>query len=119
MASVDPFTSPVFPDIIHTLPDADIPFRGVRGKLLQAGTYQVVFFDIDAVGAVTPHAHGAQFGVVLDGEMDLTIDGVTRTYRKGDHYFIPAGAVHGANFRQHTVAIDVFAEPRRYAAKAG
>jgi len=106
-----------YPDAIQALPDADIPFRGVHGKLLQADGHQVVFFDIDAVGTVVPHAHGAQFGVVLDGEMDLTIEGCTRTYRKGDTYFIPAGTVHHATFRARTRAIDIFAEPSRYRAR--
>jgi len=103
-----------YPDIISNLPDADIPVEGVRGKLLQAGERQIVFFDIDPVGEIAPHSHGAQWGVVLEGEMELTIDGQTRTCRKGDSYYIPAGVVHGATFREHFRAMDMFAEPDRY-----
>lgn len=106
-----------YPGMITGLPDIDIALPGVRGKLLQAGDRQVVFFDIDAIGALPPHAHGAQWGVMLEGEMDLTIDGVTRTYRAGDTYFIPAGTVHAATFRTRTRALDVFDEPTRYRAR--
>jgi len=30
--------------------------------------------DIDPIGEVPPHSHGAQWGVVVEGEMELTID---------------------------------------------
>lgn len=104
----------MFPEIIESLPDADIPFRGVRAKLLQAGEHQVVFFDIEPIGEIPPHKHGAQWGVVLEGEMDLTIGGSTRTYRKGDSYFVPAGVTHSAVFKCRFRALDLFDEPDRY-----
>jgi len=106
-----------YPDFIKALPAADIPFAGVRGWISQAADHQVVFFDIEPVGEVAPHSHGEQWGIVVEGEMDLTMDGETRTYRQGDSYHIPAGVVHGARFRTRFRAIDVFAEPDRWKAK--
>jgi len=106
-----------FPDIINNLPDVEISLDGVRGKLLQAGDMQVVFFDIQPVGKIPPHSHGPQWGVVLEGEMELTIDGQTSIYRKGDSYYIPGGKIHSANFRTHFRAMDLFGEPNRYQAK--
>jgi quercetin dioxygenase-like cupin family protein len=103
-----------WPDLITNLPEADIPFQGVRGWISQGEDHQVVFFDIEPIGEVAPHSHGAQWGVVVDGEMDLTIGGETRTYGKGDSYFIPAGVPHGATFRTRFRAIDVFADRDRY-----
>ena len=64
-----------------------------------------------------PHAHGAQWGVVLDGRMELTIGDVTRQYNRGDTYYIPAGEVHSARFQAQTRVIDYFAEPNRYRVK--
>ena len=107
----------IYPDVITNLPEADIPFPGVRGRLSQGEDHQVVFFDIEPIGEVPPHSHGEQWGVVIDGEMDLTIAGQTRTYRKGDSYHIPAGVVHGATFRTPVRVIDVFADRDRYSAK--
>ena len=106
-----------YPEMIETLPEADIPFTGVQGKLLQAGDYQVVFMEIEPIGEVAPHSHGAQFGFVLEGEMDLTIGGQTRTMKKGDHYYIPAGVTHSATFRTPVKVMDMFAEPDRYQPK--
>jgi quercetin dioxygenase-like cupin family protein len=106
-----------YPAEINELPEIDVPFSGVRGRLLQGPGEQLIFFDIEPIGGVTPHSHGAQWGVVLDGEVELTIGDETRTYRKGDTYYIPAGVVHSARFGSRTRAIDFFAEPQRYKAK--
>jgi quercetin dioxygenase-like cupin family protein len=106
-----------YPDMIRGLPEIDIPIAGVRGWLLQGGATQIVFFDIEPVGAIPPHSHKAQWGVVLEGEMELTIDGETATRRKGDWYFIPAGVVHSATITKRIQVIDIFDEPARYQTK--
>lgn len=106
-----------FPKEIRALPEADVTFSGVHGRLLQGPGQQLVFFDIDSIGEVKAHSHGAQWGVVLDGEMELTIGTDTRTYRKGDSYYIPDGVVHSARIRTRTRVIDFFADADRYAVK--
>jgi len=43
------------------------------------------------------HSHGVETAhIVLRGEMTLTMDGVSRTYRKGERCDVPAQAVHSA-----------------------
>ena len=106
-----------FPDVIKNLPEADIPFEGVRGWLSQSEDHQIVFFEIEAIGAVTEHKHGDQFGVVFEGEMELNIGGETKTFKKGDTYFVPAGVMHGAVFKKKTWLMDVFADKDRYLPK--
>ncbi len=106
-----------FAKMILQLPQADIPLPGVRAWISQAADHQVVFFDIEPIGEVPPHTHGAQWGIVVDGEMDLTIGGETRRYGPGDSYHIPAGTVHGAKIISHFRAIDVFADADRYKPK--
>jgi quercetin dioxygenase-like cupin family protein len=108
----------VYPEMIRRLPEIDIPIEGVRGWLLTGGDRQVVFFDIMPVGQIPPHSHCDQWGLVVTGEMSLTIDGETKTYRKGDWYFIPAGIVHSANFPTRVNVIDIFDAPDRYRVKA-
>ena len=107
-----------YPEMIESLPDIDLDIEGVRGKLLQAEGRQVVFFDIQPIGSIPPHAHGAQWGVVVDGRMELTIGGRTRTYTKGGSYYIPAGVEHSARFMTRCLIIDVFHDPDRYSPKA-
>lgn len=106
-----------YPDMIESLPDVDVPVEGVRGKLMQSKDRQVVFFEIEPIGAIPLHTHGAQWGIVVEGEMELTIGSETKTYGAGDSYYIPAGVEHGATFKTHFKAIDVFEEPDRYTAR--
>jgi quercetin dioxygenase-like cupin family protein len=106
-----------YPEIITQLPEADIPFEGVSGWLSQGTDHQIVFFDIEPIGEVSEHKHGAQWGIVIDGEMDLTIGGATKTYKRGDSYFIPEGVPHSAEFKTRTLAMDFFADRERYKSK--
>lgn len=107
-----------FADFITRLPQADIPMAGVTAYLLAAKEGQAVFFKLPAGAAVPPHSHGAQWGIVVQGEIELTIGGVQRTYRKGDDYTIGDGVVHSAVVKTDSLVIDVFADAGRYRAKA-
>ncbi len=107
----------VYPDMIRNMPEIDIPMKGLRGWLLASDKKQAVFFDIEPIGEVPPHTHCDQWGIVIEGEMSLTIGGETKTYRKGDWYFIPEGVVHSANFSSRVNLIDVFDAPDRWKAK--
>jgi quercetin dioxygenase-like cupin family protein len=103
-----------FPEMITGLPEADIPFTGVRGWISQGPDHQVIFMDIEPIGDVAPHSHGEQWGIVVEGKMELTIDGKTQLYQPGDSYHIPAGVIHSAKFLTRFRVIDVFADKNRY-----
>ena len=49
--------------------------------------------------------------------MKLTINGKTKTVKKGDNYLIPARAKHQAKFLTKTQVIDLFSEKTRYKTK--
>jgi len=91
--------------------------EGIRGWLIQGPGRQVVFFELQRGAVVPPHSHAAQWGIVVDGLMDLKVGDETRTLRKGDSYVIPAGVVHSASFATTVYAVDVFASGDRYKAK--
>ena len=105
---------PTYPEIIKRLPRVKHSMEGVEGWLAQGKDFQIVFFEIEPTAKVPPHSHSAQFGVVMEGEMTLTIGDKTKSYSKGDTYSIPADVVHHAQFRSFTLAMDFFAEPSRY-----
>jgi mannose-6-phosphate isomerase-like protein (cupin superfamily) len=45
----------------------------------------------------TDHTHAALTAhIILDGEMQLTMNGKSETFRAGDRCDVPAGAVHSA-----------------------
>lgn len=107
-----------FPKIVRSLPEADAPFRNISVWLLQGPTASAIFVQAQRDSEVPEHAHGSQWGVVVSGELILTIDGNTKTYRPGEEYFIPAGTPHSAKLRAGVRVIDFFDDPNRYHPKS-
>lgn len=112
MAMID-----LFPEPIQKLPRADVPLQGITAYLSQADQHQIVFMVFEKDICVPEHAHESQWGVVLEGEIELTIGGCTGTYRRGDRYVIPRGVPHSARIRAGFAAMDFFDQPDRYARK--
>jgi quercetin dioxygenase-like cupin family protein len=67
---------------------------------------------------VPQHCHEAQWGVVLDGESELTIDGKKHSLTKGDTYFIAKGVKHSARIRKGYKDLTLFNQKDRYKAKS-
>jgi len=63
------------------------------------------------------HTHAAQAGFVLEGKIDLTVDGKKQSYTKGDRYYIPADVKHSAKIYSGYADITFFDEASRYSAK--
>jgi quercetin dioxygenase-like cupin family protein len=72
-------------------------------------------------GAAVPlhdHPH-EQLGIMLEGEMDLTIGDETRTIGPGDLYVVPPHVTHGARSTEGCLVVDIFTPVREdYAALA-
>ncbi|MGA9118037.1 MAG: cupin domain-containing protein, partial [Bacteroidota bacterium] len=107
-----------WPEFVRALPEADLPFDGLRGWLLQSESGQVLFMEADVEVIVPQHSHGNQWGVVIDGKIDLTIGEETRTYASGETYVIPNGTPHSARIHPGFRAIDYFVDPARYRARS-
>jgi quercetin dioxygenase-like cupin family protein len=106
-----------FPEIITNLPQADVPLAGVRAYLFQGEDKQLVFMTFPDDVDVPEHAHAAQWGVVLAGEIELTIGGEAHAFRPGDTYFVPEGVPHRARIKGGSSLQDLFDQVDRYAAK--
>lgn len=106
-----------FPDFIRSLPEADLPFEGLRGWLQNGERGQLLFIETEAELEVAEHSHGNQWGIVVAGEMELTIGGETAIFRQGDSYYVPAGVKHGAVLRAGFRALDFFEGRERYQPK--
>ena len=106
-----------FPDIIHQLPQIDLPFEGVEAYLVQGPDQQIIFMSFTADLEVPEHSHEAQWGVVLDGEIELVINGVSHTFRKGDSYFIPKDIPHSARIKAGYKDLTLFNQADRYTAR--
>lgn len=103
-----------YPEFIKSLPQPELPLDGVAAYLVTAPQTQVAFFEIAAGGVYPPHSHDAQWGIIVEGEVELTIGGVARRLGPGDSYYIGRGVEHSIKVLTDCRAIDVFEDPRRY-----
>ena len=104
------------PDVLMALPALDIPFtdEAVEARAMRTDDALLVFFVFHQDVDLAPHSHGAQWGTLVHGEIEMTMNGQTRTCRPGDSWDIPAGVEHGAKIKAGSIAIDAFEEPDRY-----
>lgn len=107
----------IFFEPIKNLPAADIPVDGCRAYLSQAENHQILFMQFDKDVNLSEHSHKAQAGFVLDGKIDLVIEGKQSTFVKGDRYYIPAGIKHSAKIYAGYADITFFDEADRYKTK--
>ncbi|MGB3177980.1 MAG: cupin domain-containing protein [Albidovulum sp.] len=108
-----------YPDFIKAFPSIDVPFPDdvVQTAVVQSDNGLVAFFTFLRDMELPPHSHGAQWGTVIEGQIEFTIGAETKIYRAGDSYSIPAGVEHGALIKSGTRVIDVFEEADRYSIK--
>jgi len=108
-----------FPEVITSLPEADVQFKGIKAWIMQGEKQQLVFFEMEPSTLVPEHSHDyAQWGIMIEGKMELTIDGETRIVKKGDEYVILAQAKRYAEFPCKSRVVDFFSEKARYRPKA-
>ena len=107
----------IFPQPIKDLPEADIPIIGITAYLSQSDTHQIIFMEFENDVDLPEHSHAAQFGIVLEGKIELIIDGNKKAYTKGDRYYIPEGVPHSGKIYAGYADITFFNEPDRYSRK--
>ncbi|UCB51517.1 MAG: cupin domain-containing protein [Candidatus Zixiibacteriota bacterium] len=103
-----------FPEIVRKLPEAEIPIEGVRSHLFQGQNQQFIFMSFENDVEVPEHSHEGQWAVVLDGEVELTIEGKKHTFTRGDTYFIPKGVRHSGRVRRGYKDLTLFDQKDRY-----
>jgi quercetin dioxygenase-like cupin family protein len=108
--------SEYFPPFIRALPEPDSPVR-MDARIVPSEHVLTMFYEITDAVEVPAHRHGAQWGVVLAGSMELEIEGTATTYGAGDSYYVPDGALHTARISAGYKGIDVFADADRYSVR--
>lgn len=106
-----------FPSPIIDLGEADLPFKGAKAYLSQGDNHQILFMEFDEDIDLPEHSHESQWAVVLEGKIEMVIDGVKNVYQKGDKYFIPGGVKHSGKIYAGYADITFFGERSRYKRK--
>ena len=109
--------SKIFPQPIENLPEAEIPIIGITAYLSQSDNHQIIFMEFANDADLPEHSHAAQVGFVLEGKIELVINGEKTTFKKGDRYYIPEGVVHSGKIHAGYADITFFNEPGRYSRK--
>jgi len=109
--------STIFPKIILDLPEADVPLDGAKAYLSQSDEHQVIFLEFEKDVDLPEHTHEAQWEYVLNGKVDLWVDGNKHTYTKGDSFFIPKGIKHSGKIYRGYASIALFDQNDRYKKK--
>jgi len=107
----------VFPEPIRNLPEANIPLEGLTAYLSQSEKHQILFMEFEKDVDLPEHAHADQVGIVLEGKIELIIDGRKQLFAKGDRYHIPEGVRHSGKIFAGYADITFFDEPNRYSIK--
>jgi quercetin dioxygenase-like cupin family protein len=107
-----------YPEVITGLPEAETEIEGSRAWILQSKMKQMVFCEFEANLKVSKHSHSyPQWGVVIEGSLELQIGDKLRLCGKGDEYLIPSGAMHSVTFLSKTRVLDLFSEKNRFSPK--
>ena len=108
----------LFPEPVLRLLEADIPVPGAAAYLSEGKKHQILFMRFSLDADLPEHTHAGQWGVVLEGRLELTVGGERRIYEKGDRYYIPQGVKHSAKIYAGYADITFFDQPDRYPVKS-
>ena len=65
-----------------------------RLTLNEASTVKVIVIEPDSRLSLQRHQHRSELWQVLDGPVDIEVDGRSWTATAGEHVWVPQGAVH-------------------------
>jgi quercetin dioxygenase-like cupin family protein len=96
--------SEFLPARIRALPEFEGPFDAFR---LTAEGADVLFATYPAGTVIEPHQHDTEnVGVIIRGELILSVAGEESRYRPGDWYHLPPGTEHAARFDHDTAEVE-------------
>ena len=100
-----------FPPELEALPkfwgDEDAKVYDITALKAENG-WQILFSNYEAGFSLDEHAHESEnLGVVLEGELQFTLNGETKSYGPGEWYRVPKGAPHRASYPVATRSIDI------------
>lgn len=82
---------------------------GFKGKFIHSKNITVVHWSITAGSQLSEHNHHhEQVTNVIDGELELTIEGVTKRLKSGELAIVPSNVKHHGKAITDCYILDVF-----------
>jgi unsaturated pyranuronate lyase len=84
-----------------------------RKTLAQSQAMMICEFKFDAQVTIPIHTHPHdQVGYLVEGHVEMTIDGKKFDLVKGDSYSAPSNVPHGVFTLEPSIIVDTFSPPR-------
>jgi quercetin dioxygenase-like cupin family protein len=85
----------------------------IRRTLAQGKSLMICEFTFDANVEIPIHSHlHEQVGYLIEGHVEMDIDGEIFELKKGDSYCAPSNVPHGVFTLEPSVIVDTFSPPR-------
>ncbi len=98
-------------DISSIEPREIIP--GYKARFVHSDSTTTAFWDVEAGAELPMHSHiHEQISMVTEGEFEMTIDGITKTYKPGGIIIIPSNVEHSGKAVTNCKITDVFSPVR-------
>jgi quercetin dioxygenase-like cupin family protein len=87
----------------------------IKAHIISGGKITLSFASAEPNAVLPPHRHeNEQMLIVMDGSIDLVIEGKQYQVEKGDVIVLPSNTEHGAYFTDKGARVlDVFSPPRQ------
>ena len=86
---------------------------GVRVRTFWGEEMLVAHVEVDEKAIVPLHSHPhEQGGMVISGEMEFIVDGITRVVKAGESYIIPGNVEHQAIGLKYSQLFEIFCPVR-------
>jgi len=93
---------------LHALEEKQI-FPGFQGRFVHSENMTFAYWDIEAGAVLSEHSHPhEQVASIIEGELELTVNGETKVLRPGSVAIIPSDATHSGRAITRCQVIDVF-----------
>ena len=100
-----------FPKIIHKIPKRDYGIPGLHVYVDHTAQATIYYVETEQEVTFPEHKHAEQFTIVVNGFCELTIDGKSTRYEKGDSYSIPADTLHTIYLSAGYAEVDYVDDP--------
>jgi quercetin dioxygenase-like cupin family protein len=88
-------------------------FKGFKGRFVHMESFTIGFWDIEAGSELPLHSHiHEQTTEVIEGELEMTCNGVTKVYKPGMIITIPSNVPHGGRAITRCKLTDIFCPVR-------